>query len=161
LKVALLGARPEVIKSAQAIFTKETPWHEFKIVSDGFFRPQDLPQIKQLLKEMQPDVLLVAMGVPRQEEFIAKNLGVEYCTMPMAIGALFDIHTGTIPRAPQWVRNMRIEWAYRLMREPNRLWYRYIVGNPVFLFNVMRSHFKHTSTESGDPRGVQPSDTAK
>ncbi|MGL4489048.1 MAG: WecB/TagA/CpsF family glycosyltransferase [Rhizobiaceae bacterium] len=160
LKVALIGARPDVIKAAQAAFTKETPWHEFKIVSDGFFRPQDLPHIKQLLKDMQPDILLVAMGVPRQEEFIAKNLGPEFCTMPMAVGALLDFHSGMIPRAPKWVRDLRSEWVYRLLREPKRLWYRYIVGNPVFLINVLRSHLKKTSVASGNPLTQSP-DKAK
>jgi exopolysaccharide biosynthesis WecB/TagA/CpsF family protein len=161
LKVALLGARPEVIEAARALFAKETPWHDFKIVSDGFFRPQDLPTIKQLLKDWQPDVLLVAMGVPRQEEFIARNLSSEYCTMPMAVGALLDIHTGTIPRAPMWVRDLRIEWAYRLMREPKRLWYRYIVGNPVFLFNVLRSYWSNSSSAHGQPLHIEPSDRQK
>jgi exopolysaccharide biosynthesis WecB/TagA/CpsF family protein len=161
LKVALIGARPEVVAAAQSIFAKETPWHDFKIVSDGFFRPEDLPKIKQLLKEMQPDILLVAMGVPRQEEFIAQNLGPEYCTMPMAVGALLDIHTGTIPRAPKWVRSMRIEWAYRLIREPKRLWYRYVVGNPVFLLNVFRSYWWKTSSERGDPSSVRQQEIHK
>ncbi len=158
LKVALLGARPEVIEAARAIFSRETPWHDFEIVSDGFFREQDLPKIKQHLKDMQPDVLLVAMGVPRQEEFIAKNLGPEYCTMPMAVGALLDIHTGTIPRAPEWARELRIEWAYRLLREPKRLWYRYIVGNPVFLYNVMRSSWNKSSSARGQPLAGDSSD---
>jgi exopolysaccharide biosynthesis WecB/TagA/CpsF family protein len=151
LKVALLGARPEVIESARSVFARDTPWHEFIIISDGFFRSEDLPKIKQLLKEMQPDILLVAMGVPRQEEFIARNLGPEHCIMPMAVGALLDIHSGVIARAPKWVRDLRIEWAYRLMREPKRLWYRYIVGNPVFLLRVLISHFKRNSTNSGVP----------
>jgi exopolysaccharide biosynthesis WecB/TagA/CpsF family protein len=161
LKVALLGARPHVIQEARAIFSKQTPWHEFHIISDGFFREKDLPLIKQRLKELRPDVLVVAMGVPRQEEFIAKNLGPQYCTMPMAVGALLDIHTGTIARAPQWVRKMRIEWAYRLVREPKRLWYRYIVGNPVFLFNVLRSYMQNTSCASGNPKTAQSADTTK
>ncbi len=161
LKVALIGARPEVIEAAKAIFLKETPWHEFHIISDGFFRPQDLPHIKQVLIDLRPDILLVAMGVPRQEEFIARNIGPEHCTMPMAVGALLDIHSGTIPRAPQWVRNMRIEWAYRLVREPRRLWYRYIVGNPVFLANVFRSYWHKTSSEQGEPLGGRSMDAQK
>ncbi len=161
LKVALLGARPEVIAAARSVFASETPWHDFQIVSDGYFRPQDLPKIKQILKDMQPDILLVAMGVPRQEEFISKNLGPEFCTMPMAIGALLDIHSGVIPRAPKWVRDARIEWAYRLAREPRRLWYRYIVGNPVFLFNVLISHLKRNSTTSGGPQTRKSTDNGR
>lgn len=152
LKVALLGSRPEVINFAREIFQKNTPWHTFEVVSDGYFKDSDLPKIKQRLAIFKPDVLVVAMGVPRQEVFIAKNIGPDICTMPIAVGALLDIHTGTIPRAPAWVRKVRCEWAYRLSREPRRLWYRYIIGNPKFLWNVLCSYVSKSSALSGDAK---------
>lgn len=151
LTVGLLGSRPEVINAALEAFKRETPWHNFKVVSDGFFSESDLPEILQRLKIMRPDVLVVAMGVPRQEEFITNNIGPEHCTITLAVGALLDIHTGTVPRAPMWVRNLRIEWAYRLCREPRRLWYRYIIGNPKFMWNVLRSYLNNSSAASGEP----------
>lgn len=151
LKVALLGARPEVIGKARDTFASETPWHEFRVISDGYFREDQIADIRSKLAQWKPDILLVAMGVPRQEEFIATHLGPECCTMPMAIGALLDLHTGTIPRAPLWVRRLRSEWAYRLTREPGRLWRRYIIGNPLFLFRVIKSKLSGKSRESGSP----------
>ena len=151
MKVALLGARPQVIQTARDVFKRETPWHEFHIISDGYFREQDVPMIKAKLLDLKPDILLVAMGVPRQEQFIAEQLGKDYCTMPMAIGALMDLHTGAIPRAPLWVRNLRAEWAYRLAQEPGRLWRRYIVGNPKFILRIVRDWVTGRSRESGAP----------
>ena len=151
LKVALLGARPQVIGLARDAFARETPWHEFHIISDGYFNEDDVPLIKTRLAALKPDVLLVAMGVPRQEQFIAEQLGPQYCTMPMAIGALLDLHTGIIPRAPLWIRRLRSEWAYRLTREPGRLWRRYIIGNPLFLMRVVRNWISGQSRESGTP----------
>jgi exopolysaccharide biosynthesis WecB/TagA/CpsF family protein len=57
--------------------------------------------------------------------------------MPIAVGALLDFVSGAVPRAPAWVRRFRLEWIYRLYREPGRLWRRYILGNPVFLARVL------------------------
>jgi exopolysaccharide biosynthesis WecB/TagA/CpsF family protein len=137
---------------ARDTFARETPWHEFHIISDGYFKDADVPGIKKRLAALKPDILLVAMGVPRQEQFIAEQLGPEFCTMPMAIGALLDLHTGTIPRAPLWVRRLRSEWAYRLTQEPGRLWRRYIIGNPLFLYRVARNWLTGHSRESGLPQ---------
>ena len=152
LKVALLGARPQIIQRACETFEHETPWHEFHVISDGYFREQDVPDLKAKLTSLKPDVLLVAMGVPRQEQFIIEQLGPDYCTMPMAIGALLDLHSGAIPRAPLWVRQWRCEWAYRLTREPDRLWRRYILGNPQFLLRVGRDWLAGRSRQSGAPQ---------
>lgn len=151
MKVALLGARPQVIELARDTFARETPWHAFHIISDGYFHEEQVPEIRKRLMELKPDILLVAMGVPRQEQFIHEQLGPECCTMPMAIGALLDLHTGTIPRAPLWIRQLRSEWAYRLTREPGRLWKRYILGNPQFLWRVARDWMAGRSRESGMP----------
>ncbi|MBM4397622.1 MAG: WecB/TagA/CpsF family glycosyltransferase, partial [Deltaproteobacteria bacterium] len=56
----------------------------------------------------------------------------------MGVGGLFDFYSGRIPRAPRWVRAASMEWAYRLVREPRRLWRRYLIGNPLFLYRVAR-----------------------
>jgi UDP-N-acetyl-D-mannosaminuronic acid transferase (WecB/TagA/CpsF family) len=58
--------------------------------------------------------------------------------MPMAVGALLDFVSGAVPRAPLWVRQLRLEWLFRMLVEPGRLWRRYVVGNPVFLARVAR-----------------------
>ena len=101
------------------------------------------------LESERPDVLLVAMGVPRQELWIAEKIGHAHCTVPIAVGALFDIFTGTVPRAPGWMLALRIEWLYRLWREPKRLWRRYIIGNPVFLASVIKAKLRGTSSARG------------
>ena len=81
--------------------------------------------------------MLVAMGVPRQELWISRHLTAGHCIMPIAVGALLDFMSGSVPRAPQWVRRWRLEWVFRLVIEPSRLWRRYIIGNPVFLARVV------------------------
>jgi UDP-N-acetyl-D-mannosaminuronic acid transferase (WecB/TagA/CpsF family) len=90
------------------------------------------------------------MGVPRQEFFVTRVLGPGTCTMPIAVGALFDLYTGTIPRAPQWMRATRSEWVFRLWKEPKRLWRRYMMGNPLFLARVVKCRLSGQSRSGGD-----------
>lgn len=149
LKVGLIGARGDVIAVARDSFASRHPQHDFSIVSDGFFKVEDEPKIREKLISNRPDILLVAMGVPRQEQFIVRLLSSETCTMPIAVGALFDLYTGSVPRAPEWMRTTRTEWIYRLWREPKRLWRRYAVGNPLFLLRVMRCKLTGASKDKG------------
>ena len=77
------------------------------------------------------------MGVPRQEQWIAQNLTPDHCIVAMGVGALFDFLSGAVPRAPHWMRRLRLEWIFRLSLEPARMWRRYVVGNPLFLARVV------------------------
>ena len=149
LKVALIGARREVAECARDAFAEMCPQHQISVVSDGFFTPDDEPRILNQLEAERPDILLVAMGVPRQELWIAGKIRAEHCTLPIAVGAVCDIFTGKVPRAPQWMLALRIEWLYRLWREPKRLWRRYIIGNPVFLASLVRAKLGGTSASRG------------
>ena len=149
LKVGLIGARGDVVSAARDSFAEKYPQHDFSIIADGFFKAEDEPKIRENLIAIRPDILLVAMGVPRQEQFIVRLLSGETCTMPIAVGALFDLYTGSVPRAPEWMRTTRTEWIYRLWREPKRLWRRYAVGNPLFLLRVMRCKFNGASKDKG------------
>ncbi|CAN7606478.1 WecB/TagA/CpsF family glycosyltransferase [Phyllobacterium sp. LjRoot231] len=142
LRVGLIGARPEVVEKAAASFRQLAPQHEIRVISDGFFKASDEPRILEILKNYHPHILLVAMGVPRQEMFMAKHLTGEHCALAFGVGALFDFTAGAVPRAPLIVQKLRFEWLYRLAQEPGRMWYRYIVGNPLFLLRVMRAKLR-------------------
>lgn len=138
LKVGLLGASRVNADRAALRLGELAPQHRIEVIHDGFFEGGQEPAILDRLAAFRPDVLLVAMGVPRQEFWIAANLDKEHCTLPIAVGALFDFLSGAVPRAPGIVRRLRLEWLFRLVIEPGRLWRRYVVGNPVFLFRVFR-----------------------
>ena len=138
LTIGLLGAKRANAEAAAARFTEFARQHRFVVIHDGYFSPEQEPLILDRVRHLHPDILLVAMGVPRQELWIAKNITSAHCTMPMAVGALLDFVSGAVPRAPLWMRQMRLEWLFRLIVEPGRLWRRYVVGNPVFLARVAR-----------------------
>ncbi|MCX7304380.1 MAG: WecB/TagA/CpsF family glycosyltransferase [Hyphomicrobiales bacterium] len=141
LKVGLVGAAPGIADEAARHFASLDARHEYRVIHNGYFEASDESQILDGLLHWKPDILLVAMGVPKQELWIAEKLTAAHCTVAMGIGALFDFASGAVPRAPHWVRALRSEWVYRLIREPRRLGHRYLVGNPVFLGNVVRWMF--------------------
>ncbi|MCR9123050.1 MAG: WecB/TagA/CpsF family glycosyltransferase [Phyllobacteriaceae bacterium] len=138
LKVGLFGARPGVAELAAGHFGTVDPRHDYRALADGFIDADGEAALLDTLTQWRPDILLVALGVPRQEKWIVERLTPDHCTVPIAVGALFDLSTGEVPRAPMWLRRLRSEWIYRLWQEPRRLWRRYIVGNPVFLARVLR-----------------------
>ncbi|TCD16570.1 WecB/TagA/CpsF family glycosyltransferase [Oricola cellulosilytica] len=138
LRVGLFGGKPGVAARAATRFHEIAPRHEYRVLQHGYVDPIQEAEVLNALEAWRPDILLVALGVPKQELWIAQRIDERHCIVPLGIGALFDLVTGTVPRAPRWIRAIRMEWMYRLTREPGRLWKRYLVGNPVFLARVLR-----------------------
>ena len=148
-KLYLLGGKPTVAeKSAQWA----NAYAKTDIVAgfhDGFFTEEQTPAVLDEINASKADLLLVAMGVPRQELWLHEHL--TYLTVPvvMGVGGLFDFYSGTIRRSPVWMRTVGIEWVWRLMMEPRRMWRRYIIGNIVFLRRIekIRKEQKHQRRE--------------
>lgn len=136
-RVGLLGARPETLHKARDNFEAHAPWHEFIAVHDGFFGEEESAEVADLIEQHKLDILLVAMGTPKQEKWVARHIRPEHARLVMSVGALFDFVAGEVPRAPMVVRRMRMEWLYRVMQEPRRLSSRYFVGGPVFFWHVL------------------------
>ncbi len=153
-RIGLIGGRPEALAKAAVNFRRHAPWHEFVEISDGFFDKQDCAEVLDDLKAARVDILLVALGTPLQEIWIDRNVRPEHARLVIGVGALFDFVSGEVPRAPLWMRRIRCEWVYRLWLEPQRLWYRYIVGIPVFLGHVARFKIMGAPRHPGgeDPR---------
>ncbi len=86
------------------------------------------------------DILLVGMGTPTQERWIAAHRDELEVPVVWAVGALFDFISGRIPRGPRWMTEHGLEWVCRLVAEPKKLWRRYLIGNPVFLWRVIRRY---------------------
>jgi exopolysaccharide biosynthesis WecB/TagA/CpsF family protein len=141
LTVGLLGASRVNAEAASVKLAALAVQHKFVVIHDGYFSSAEEPTIVDRIASLRPDALLVAMGVPRQELWIARHIDARHCTLPIAVGALLDFLSGTVPRAPLWMRRLRLEWLFRLLIEPGRLWRRYVVGNPLFLWRVVRQKF--------------------
>jgi exopolysaccharide biosynthesis WecB/TagA/CpsF family protein len=152
LTVGLLGATRVNAEAASVKLAALAVQHNFVVIHDGYFSAEQEPEIIGRIAALRPDMLLVAMGVPRQELWIARHIDERHCTMPVAVGALLDFLSGSVPRAPLWMRRLRLEWLFRLAVEPGRLWRRYVVGNPVFLWRVVRQRWSHGAETDGDLR---------
>lgn len=138
LNVGLLGTTRDNVAAACIALEQQAPQHRYTVIGDGFFDEAGEAVVLERLRALRPELLLVAMGVPRQELWISRTLGTDHCRVAVGVGALLDFLSGAVPRAPEWVRSLRLEWAYRLWLEPSRLWRRYLVGNPLFLWRIAR-----------------------
>lgn len=138
LRIFMLGAKPCVIQRAFDAARRRFPRHEWLGFRDGYFKWEDEGTLCAHIRDMKPDLLLVAMGNPLQEFWIdrcAARTGAGLC---VGVGALFDFLAGEVDRAPLWIRCLRIEWVFRLAQEPGRLWRRYLIGNLTFLWHSWR-----------------------
>lgn len=134
----LLGGLPGVAEQAATAMQQRFPNLNIAGVQDGFFTDGQEPQVIDRINASGADVLLVGFGVPKQELWLARCQGQLKPIVCMGIGGLFDYYSGRIPRAPVWLREIGMEWAWRLLQEPGRMWQRYLIGNPLFLYRVWR-----------------------
>jgi alpha-1,3-mannosyltransferase len=140
-RIFLLGSRPGVAESAKEYLSKNCPKHWIVGCHHGFFSKEDTEKIIKMIRASNADIVLVGMGNPQQELWVADNLHKTGCRFAFGVGALLDFVSGSVRRAPAWMRFARIEWLYRLVQEPRRLWSRYLVGNFLFIFRVLGQRF--------------------
>ena len=145
-RVFLLGGKPGIAAKAAQRLERIAPQHDFVGASHGYHAQHELPRIVAQIKASRADILLVAMGNPRQEAWLNAYLEQTGCRLGFGVGGLFDFMAGVVPRAPRWVRQARLEWAYRLLQEPARLWRRYLVQMPLFLARVAQQWFAGART---------------
>lgn len=146
-RVFLLGARAEVLAQAAQVFARRWPHLVLAGTRDGFFSPQAQAGVVAEVAATRPDVVLVAMGNGRQERMALalRDAGVP---SSWAVGALFDFWAQVHPRAPGWMRAAGLEWVFRLLREPARLWRRYLLGNPLFVARVLRERLMRLKSDT-------------
>jgi N-acetylglucosaminyldiphosphoundecaprenol N-acetyl-beta-D-mannosaminyltransferase len=137
----LLGGRPGVAEAAADWARTRFPGLQIAGSRDGYFGADDTDAVVAEIQKTRPDVLLVAMGVPVQEAWMAHHAAATGATVTLGVGGLFDYYSGRIPRAPLWMRRLGLEWIFRLLQEPGRLWRRYLIGNVVFLARIGRDWF--------------------
>ena len=133
-----LGGEPGIADEAAQVLTARYPSLSIVGTHHGHY-DHDGPQNDAIIAEinaLHPDILLVGFGTPLQEKWIDHHFERLDVPAVWAVGALVDFVTGKKPRAPRWMLNHGLEWLYRLWAEPSRLWKRYIVGNPLFIWRV-------------------------
>jgi N-acetylglucosaminyldiphosphoundecaprenol N-acetyl-beta-D-mannosaminyltransferase len=132
-----LGAQPGVAQAAADKLAAENPGLRIAGVRDGYFKPEDEPAVRDAIREARPDVLLVALGVPRQEKWIARWHAELDVPVAMGVGGSFDVFAGRVQRAPTLFQQLHLEWLFRLIQEPWRF-QRMRSTLPVFVKEVLR-----------------------
>ena len=132
----LLGGLAGVAELAAQAMQQRYPKLLIAGVQDGYFSTEQESQIIDTINNSGANILLVGFGVPKQELWLAKHREQLRPTVCFGVGGLFDYYSGRIPRAPVWMREIGLEWSWRLIQEPGRMWKRYVIGNPLFLYRV-------------------------
>lgn len=138
LSLYFLGAREESVRGTVARLTARHPKLRVAGYRNGYFAASESNAVATAIKHSSADLLFVAMGSPAQESWIASNLARTGVRFALGVGGSFDHVSGLARRAPTWMQRLGLEWLYRLMREPRRLWKRYLVGNVLFTWFIAR-----------------------
>lgn len=142
LKVMFMGSSEKVLGLIKERAAVDYPHLEVATYSPPYkpeFSQEDNKAIIKAINDANPDLLWIGMTAPKQEKWTYshwKDLNI-HCHVG-TIGAVFDFYAGTAVRAPKWWQEHSLEWLYRLMKEPKRMWRRYVIGNPLFLWNIQK-----------------------
>lgn len=132
-KIYLFGAKEEVVINVKSIFEKQYPSLNIVGYQNGYFTEADEPHIIADMAASGADMMFVAFSSPKKEYWISKYINQLNIPFVMGVGGSFDVIAGVTDRAPKWMQNHGMEWFYRFIQEPCRLWNRYIVGNIKFV----------------------------
>ena len=145
-RVFLLGGLPGVAERAKQRLESDNPG--LRIV--GTYAPpfgfehdeRENAQMVSMIGAASPDILFVALGSPKEAKWLFRFREALQVPVSMAVGSSFDYLAGRLKRAPQWLQRCGLEWTYRLIQEPGRLWRRYLVENPPFVYHVIRERLR-------------------
>ncbi len=148
-KVFLLGGKPELREKTAALFRNQYPGIKFHH-QDGYFGADDNEAVVARIEAIQPNLLFVGMGMPKQEEWIFNHRSRLGPAVILPCGACFDYLVGAIATAPRWLGQLGLEWLFRVCHEPARLWKRYFL-EPVLLVGILLSRSARQA-RAGQPR---------
>jgi N-acetylglucosaminyldiphosphoundecaprenol N-acetyl-beta-D-mannosaminyltransferase len=157
LSVFFLGSKPQNIATALNNQKAKYPNLNFSGYH-GYFDQNDILEnqiVIEKINQFKPDILIVGMGMPLQELWIQKNYENLETLVIIPCGAVIDRLAGLVPNSPKWMSDAGLEWLYRLIREPKRLAARYLLGNSLFLLQLLWAKFNNfhfTNTAEGDPQ---------
>jgi N-acetylglucosaminyldiphosphoundecaprenol N-acetyl-beta-D-mannosaminyltransferase len=135
------GSTPETL---DALITRLSARYPGMVVAGSYAPPfgtlssEEDARMVEIINESAPDIVWVGLGMPKQELWVAEHQDRLTAPVLMAVGAAFDFHAGTVRQAPTWMQRSGLEWLFRLVQEPRRLWRRYLLANTRFAGLLMR-----------------------
>lgn len=137
-KIYLLGAKQVVVEKTAEVLKTKHPKLNVVGIHNGYFKEEDWYKISCEIKEKDPDFVFVGITSPLKEYLIEYLQNQGNSCVFMGVGGSFDVISGNIPRAPKWMQNNNLEWLFRVIQEPKRLFKRYLFGNFKFIKNVFK-----------------------
>lgn len=136
--IYLFGATEEVVCVLKEKLMKEYPLLKIVGYRNGYFKDSQSHEIAKEIASKKPDLLFVAFSSPMKEYWISEHLNILNTPFVMGVGGSFDVLAGKTKRAPKWMQQSGLEWFYRFIQEPIRMWNRYIIGNFKFVIYTLK-----------------------
>lgn len=146
-KIYLFGAKEEVVVKVKEIFEEKYPSIQIVGYRNGYFTESDEPEIVRNMAESGADMMFVAFSSPKKEYWVSKYINQLKIPFVMGVGGSFDVVAGITDRAPMWMQKHGLEWFYRFIQEPRRMWKRYIIGNAKFVKLTYKHKAKKRKSE--------------
>jgi N-acetylglucosaminyldiphosphoundecaprenol N-acetyl-beta-D-mannosaminyltransferase len=137
-KVFLLGAREEIVRAVADVYSNKYSPEIIAGYHNGYFKSNEEQQIVELIAKSNADMLFVAISSPRKEIFLKNFENIIKTPFIMGVGGSFDVVSGITKRAPKWMQEIGLEWFFRFLQEPGRMWKRYLITNSLFIYYVIR-----------------------
>ena len=144
-KIYLLGAKEEVVSKLTQIYTEKYDKNLVSGYRNGYFKEEDEAAIIEDIVQSDAQMLFVAISSPFKENFLYRHReALSQVNFIMGVGGSFDVFTGKVKRAPVWMQKTGMEWFFRLIQEPKRMWRRYLIGNSKFIYLVFKEKWQKT-----------------
>ena len=141
-KCFFLGAKEEIVKRVVDIYSEKYGDEIIAGYRNGYFSKDEEKVVAQQIADSKAQILFVAITSPKKENFMyAYRELLSNVNFTMGVGGSFDVVAGFTKRAPLWMQNIGLEWFYRFLQEPSRMWKRYLVGNTKFIILVLKNKF--------------------
>lgn len=137
-RVYLLGAQEEVVSGVKQVYGREYPGLMIAGYRNGYWKPEEEAEVVEHIKAAQADLLFVAISSPKKEHFLGCYQEKMKVPFAMGVGGTFDVVVGKVKRAPIWMRNSGLEWFYRFLQEPRRMFKRYFIDDMFFLWLLLK-----------------------
>ncbi|MBP7510211.1 MAG: WecB/TagA/CpsF family glycosyltransferase [Prolixibacteraceae bacterium] len=150
MSIFLFGAQENILSLCRKNIEKKFPNIVIAGCRNGYYKPEEEKDIFDLINKAKPDILFLGMSSPKKELFFESykhRLEAKYI---LGVGGYFDIMSGQIRRAPRWMQDTGLEWLFRLMQEPRRLWKRYLIGIFQFFWLVTKEKIRRAFKRKGE-----------
>nr|WP_295131018.1 WecB/TagA/CpsF family glycosyltransferase [uncultured Roseateles sp.] len=147
-RVFLLGAKEEIVSKVRDIYAQKYPNLVFAGYRNGYWKPEEEGAIVQQIADARADLLFVAISSPKKEQFLGAYQATMKIPFAMGVGGTFDVAAGKVKRAPVWMQKTGLEWFYRFLQEPRRMFRRYFIEDMAFFGLLIKEWRQRSDTQA-------------